>query len=112
MGSSWSIYTTYLEIIQLWVQEIKNLGLLMKNTEEINRKYIKLRYKLLPYIYDTMWKCSKCGAPIIRPLLFNYQNDKNTYEINDEFICGDNILVAPVVEQGAKARMLYLPEGE
>ncbi|BCZ44581.1 alpha-glucosidase [Clostridium gelidum] len=83
-----------------------------ENTEEINRKYIKLRYKLLPYIYDTMWNCSKSGAPIIRPLLFNYQNDKNTYEINNEFLCGDNILVAPVVEQGVKGRMVYLPEGE
>jgi alpha-glucosidase len=83
-----------------------------ENTEEINRKYIKLRYKLLPYIYDNMWNCSKTGAPLIRPLVFNYQNDKNTYEINDEFLCGDNILVAPVVEQGAKARMVYLPLGE
>lgn len=81
-------------------------------TEEINRKYIKLRYKLLPYIYDTMWNCSKNGAPLIRPLLFNYQEDKNTYEINDEFICGDNILVAPVLEQGAKARIVYLPKGD
>ena len=55
---------------------------------------------------------SKNGAPVIRPLLFNYQNDKNTYEINDEFMCGDNILVAPVVEQGKKARMVYLPYGD
>ncbi|MFW2490047.1 glycoside hydrolase family 31 protein [Clostridium chromiireducens] len=83
-----------------------------ESTEEINKKYIKLRYNLIPYIYDSMWNCSKNGAPIIRPLLFNYQNDKNTYEINDEFLCGENILVAPVVEQGAKARMIYLPEGE
>lgn len=83
-----------------------------ESTEEINKKYIKIRYKLIPYIYDSMWNCSKNGAPIIRPLLFNYQNDKNTYEINDEFLCGENILVAPVVEQGAKARMIYLPEGE
>ncbi|RII35618.1 DUF4968 domain-containing protein [Clostridium chromiireducens] len=83
-----------------------------ESTEEINKKYIKLRYKLIPYIYDSMWNCSKNGAPIIRPLLFNYQNDKNTYEINDEFLCGENILVAPVVEQGAKARIIYLPEGE
>lgn len=83
-----------------------------EKTEEINRKYIKLRYKLLPYIYDNMWNCSKNGAPIIRPLLFNYQNDKKTYEINDEFLCGENILVAPVLEQGVKARMVYLPEGE
>ncbi|NMF07255.1 glycoside hydrolase family 31 protein [Clostridium beijerinckii] len=83
-----------------------------KDTEEINKKYIKLRYKLIPYIYDMMWECSKSGAPLIRPLLFNYQSDKNTYEINDEFLCGDNILVAPVVEQGLKARTIYLPEGE
>lgn len=83
-----------------------------ESTEEINRKYIKLRYKLIPYIYDMMWDCSKSGSPLIRPLLFNYQNDKNTYEINDEFLCGDSILVAPVVEQGANARMVYLPEGE
>ena len=82
------------------------------NTEEINKKYIKLRYKLIPYIYDMMWNCSKNGSPIIRPLLFNYQKDKKTYEINDEFLCGDSILVAPVVEQGVKARMVYLPEGE
>ncbi|WP_297421958.1 glycoside hydrolase family 31 protein [Clostridium sp.] len=81
-------------------------------TEEINRKYIKLRYKLLPYIYNSMWNASKNGAPLIRPLIFNYQNDKKTYEVNDEFLCGENILVAPVVEQGAKARMVYLPEGE
>nr|WP_321023310.1 TIM-barrel domain-containing protein [Clostridium neonatale] len=81
-------------------------------TEEINKKYIKLRYKLIPYLYDLMWSMSKNGAPVIRPLLFNYQNDKNTYEINDEFMCGDNILVAPVVEQGKKARMVYLPYGD
>lgn len=83
-----------------------------KETEEINRKYIKLRYQLMPYIYDTMYNASKTGAPMIRPLLFNYQDDENTYEINDEFLCGNNILVAPVVEQGAKARMVYLPEGD
>jgi alpha-glucosidase len=83
-----------------------------ENTEEINRKYIKLRYKLLPYLYDNMWNCSKNGEPLIRPLLFNYQNDRKTYEVNDEFLCGENILVAPVVEQGAKARLIYLPQDE
>ncbi|MDZ5001504.1 alpha-glucosidase, partial [Clostridium perfringens] len=80
-------------------------------TEDINRKYIKLRYKLLPYLYDLMWKCENTGAPIIRPLLFNYQNDKNTYEINDEFLYGDSILVAPIVEQGMRQKLVYLPKG-
>ena len=83
-----------------------------EETEEINRKYIKLRYKFIPYIYDMMREAEECGAPLIRPLLFNYQEDKNTYEINDEFMCGDKILVAPVLTQGSKARMVYLPEGE
>ncbi|WP_411167613.1 glycoside hydrolase family 31 protein [Clostridium sp. MB05] len=82
-----------------------------KETEDINRKYIKLRYKLLPYLYDLMWKCENTGAPIIRPLLFNYQNDKNTYEINDEFLYGDSILVAPIVEQGMRQKLVYLPKG-
>lgn len=81
-------------------------------TEAINRKYIRLRYKLLPYIYDMMWQCNKTGAPLLRPLLFNYQNDKETYELNYEFMCGDNILVAPVVEQGAKIKTVYLPKGD
>ena len=83
-----------------------------KETEDINRKYIKLRYKLIPYLYDLMHKGELTGEPIIRPLLFNYQKDKNTYEINDEFMFGDNILVAPVVEQGARHRLVYLPEGD
>ena len=82
-----------------------------KQTEDINRKYIKLRYKLIPYMYDSMWKSSMSGEPFFRPLLFNYQNDKNTYEINDEFLCGDNILIAPVLEQGLKCRLVYLPKG-
>ena len=83
-----------------------------EKTEEINRKYIKLRYKLLPYIYDLMWQAEKTGLPVIRPLLLNYQEDCNTYEMNDEFLCGDNILVAPIGEQGKRARMVYLPEGD
>ena len=80
-------------------------------TEEINKKYIKLRYKFIPYLYDMMHKCEKSGAPIIRPLLYNYQNDKKTYEINDEFMFGDNVLVSPVVEQGARQKLVYLPKG-
>ena len=83
-----------------------------KETEEINKKYINLRYELIPYLYDLMWNCENTGAPIIRPLLFEYQEDKNTYEINDEFLCGDNILVAPVVEQGMRQKLVYLPKGD
>jgi alpha-glucosidase len=81
-------------------------------TEEINRKYIKLRYRLIPYLYDLMWNAESTGLPVVRPLFLNYQQDENTYEINDEFLCGENILVAPMVEQGKIARVIYLPKGD
>lgn len=81
-------------------------------TEDINRKYIKLRYRLIPYLYDLMWEGESTGLAVIRPLLLSYQQDENTYEINDQFLCGDDILVAPIVEQGRNVRMVYLPQGD
>ncbi|MGL5694490.1 MAG: glycoside hydrolase family 31 protein, partial [Peptostreptococcaceae bacterium] len=82
-----------------------------EETESIYRKYVKLRYKLLPYIYDEFKKGEVSGLPFLRPLILEYQYDKETYEINDQFMCGENILVAPVLEQGKKARIVYLPKG-
>lgn len=82
-----------------------------KETLDINRKYIKLRYRLLPYIYDLMWKGENDGLAVMRPLVLHYPNDENTYNINDEFMFGENILAAPVVEQGKTFRAVYLPEG-
>lgn len=80
-------------------------------TENIQRKYIELRYRLLPYIYDMMRTEEETGFPLMRPLVMQYQDDERTYEINDEFLCGSSILVAPVVEQGKRIRDVYLPEG-
>ncbi|MDD6770301.1 glycoside hydrolase family 31 protein [Inconstantimicrobium porci] len=83
-----------------------------KMTEDINRKYIKLRYSLLPYLYDCMKICEDTGIPVMKPLILNYEADKETYEINDEFLFGDNILVSPVLEQGKDKKMVYLPNGD
>ncbi|MCI1859181.1 MAG: glycoside hydrolase family 31 protein [Sporolactobacillus sp.] len=80
-------------------------------TETICRNYIQLRYRLLPYLYDIMHEAEASGLPMIRPLFLHYQDDPKTYQINDEFLCGEQILVAPVVEQGARARLVYLPRG-
>jgi alpha-glucosidase len=82
-----------------------------KETLDINRKYIKLRYRLLPYLYDLMWNSENSGLAVMRPLVFHYPNDENTYNINDEFMFGENILVAPILEQGKTYRAVYLPEG-
>lgn len=81
-------------------------------TLTINRTYIKLRYRLLPYLYDMFWTGQTNGLPIIRPLVLDYQQDEKVRELNDQFLFGSNILVAPVVTQGQKVRALYLPEGD
>ena len=79
---------------------------------EIYRKYVKLRYQLIPYFYDLFFEGEKTGAPIMRPLVYHYENDPVARTCNDEFMVGDHILVAPVVFQGMDHRMVYLPEGE
>lgn len=79
---------------------------------EIYRKYVQLRYKLIPYFYDLFFEEEKTGAPIVRPLVFHYEKDETAWTCNDEFMLGDKILVAPVVQQGVSKRMVYLPEGE
>lgn len=83
-----------------------------QETLDINRKYIKLRYQLLPYLYDLYWSSQKNGLPVMRPLVMEYEKDEKVREINDEFLVGSNVLVAPVVNQGQRVRSIYLPEGE
>jgi alpha-glucosidase len=80
--------------------------------EAIARDYLNLRYRLLPYLYTAAWQASQTGVPIIRALSFEYPNDPHTYSIDDQFLCGDALLIAPVVTQGAVSRDVYLPEGE
>lgn len=77
----------------------------------VYRKYTTLRYQLLPYLYDAFVKCEKSGLPVMRPLVMGNEGDSQTYECNDEFMFGDSMLVAPVVVQGARRRMVYLPQG-
>lgn len=85
--------------------------LLGEETLAINKKYIELRYKLLPYIYDLFHEEEQTGLPIMRPLVLHYEHDTETYNLNGEFLCGKQMLVAPVVEQGMTKKMVYLPEG-
>ncbi|MGC9084414.1 MAG: TIM-barrel domain-containing protein, partial [Anaerolineae bacterium] len=77
----------------------------------VNRAFIRLRYRLLPYLYTALWQCTQTGAPIVRPLLWAFQDDPTTHTLDDEFLCGDALLVAPVLEEGATRRRVYLPAG-
>lgn len=82
-----------------------------KEVLDINRKFIRLRYQLLPYLYDLLFEGEKTGLPVMRPLVMHYEKDPEVWNLNDEFLVGENLLVAPVVTQGATRRMVYLPEG-
>src|SRR5919107_794896 len=79
--------------------------------ESVCREMIKLRQRLLPYIYSLFEVCHRTGAPILRPLLFEYPEDKTTYTADDEFLLGDALLVAPITRPGIEHRHVYLPEG-
>jgi alpha-glucosidase len=79
--------------------------------ESINRQFIELRYHLLPYIYTAFWQCAQTGMPMLRPLFLQWQGDSRTHTIEDEFMFGDALLIAPVVEPGVTSRDVYLPAG-
>lgn len=81
-------------------------------TLSIYRKYLHLRYHLIPYLYDLFAQESKNGLPIMRPLVLNYPNDSIVKNMNDEYMVGTDILVAPVIEEGKECRAVYLPAGE
>lgn len=82
-----------------------------QQTLDINRKYIQLHYHFLPYLYDLCYQETQTGLPILRPLVLHYSNDPHTVQCNDEYLVGDKLLVAPVTDQGATVRSVYLPEG-
>lgn len=81
-------------------------------TVEIYGKYLKLRYALLPYFYDLFRQEEESGLPLMRPMVLQYEKDPETRNMNGQFMIGDSLLAAPVVEQGAARKMVYLPAGD
>lgn len=79
---------------------------------DINRATIELRYRLLPYLYTLFEEHTRTGAPVMRPLWFEYPDDVRTYLIEDEYLVGRDLLVAPVVTEGAVKRRVYFPKGD
>jgi alpha-glucosidase/alpha-D-xyloside xylohydrolase len=83
-----------------------------QDVEAICRKYLGLRYQMLPYIYSTIEQAHRSGLPPIRALWIANPQDEKAIEIADQYMWGDQILVAPVLQQGAARRDVYLPAGE
>ncbi|HSU96214.1 MAG TPA: TIM-barrel domain-containing protein, partial [Gemmatimonadaceae bacterium] len=79
--------------------------------EPICRKYLELRYRLLPYLYTAVREAHDTGMPIMRALWLHHPDDATAVARGDEYLWGHDLLVAPVVEKGATSRRLYLPRG-
>jgi alpha-glucosidase len=77
----------------------------------VNRETIALRYRLLPYLYASLERCSRTGLPVMRPLIFDHPAEARTGWDETEFFFGDDLLVAPILWEGARSRRLYLPRG-
>ena len=108
----WFEYGAFLPIMRTHgsrnANEVWSYG---KQAEPILEKYLKLRYQLLPYIYSLGYQTYLTGAPSMRALFMDFPNDPRVAEIGDEYMFGPAFLVAPVTEQGATSRQVYLPAG-
>ena len=108
----WFQYATFLPIFRTHgsrpANEVWSYG---KQAEPILEKYLRLRYQLMPYIYSLGYKTWLTGAPIMRALPLDFSGDPKVADISDEYMLGPAFLVAPVTEQGATSREVYLPAG-
>lgn len=80
--------------------------------EVICRKYLDLRYRMLPYVYSTAEQAHRTGLPMMRAFWMAYPGDEQALLRDDQYMWGDAFLVAPVLEKGARQRKVYLPAGE
>jgi oligosaccharide 4-alpha-D-glucosyltransferase len=79
--------------------------------KSILRKFVELRYRLMPYVYTLTYEAATKGWPMVRPMFFHDNTDSNLFKANDQYMFGDALLIAPVLEKGAAKRKLYLPKG-
>jgi alpha-D-xyloside xylohydrolase len=108
----WFQYATFLPIFRTHgsrpANEVWSYG---RQAEPILEKYLRLRYQLIPYIYSLGYKTWMTGAPFLRALPLDFPNDPKVADLRDEYMFGPAFLVAPVTEQGATTRQVYLPAG-
>ncbi|MCD8371366.1 MAG: DUF4968 domain-containing protein [Clostridiales bacterium] len=84
---------------------------MFRESADLIRDAILLRYRMEPYLYSCEYEATRTGAPIMRALVYEFQEDENTYDNSFDFLFGKDILVANVIEKGAVSRRVYLPKG-
>ena len=80
--------------------------------ERANRATIRLRYKLLPSLYTAFYQHTQTGSPVVKPVFWNAPSDTMALGVQDEYMMGDNLLVAPVLDSATQSRRVYLPAGQ
>ncbi len=111
----WFEFGTFCPIFRLHGTRTTNQNELWSYGPEAQKTLVafdKLRYRLMPYIYSLAWKTTNEGYTIMRPLVMDFRSDMRAQNIGDEFSFGPALLVAPVIEQAATKRHLYLPEAK
>jgi alpha-D-xyloside xylohydrolase len=81
-----------------------------KPTQKILEKYIRLRYRMLPYIYSVSWQVTSDGGTMMRPLMMDFADDPQALGNGDQFLFGPTVMVCPVTQEGATNRSVYLPK--
>lgn len=84
---------------------------MFRDSADIIRQAILFRYRMVLYLYSAEYEANQTGAPIMRALVYDFQNDPNVYNENFEFLSGRDLLIANVIEPGAKTKKVYLPTG-
>jgi alpha-D-xyloside xylohydrolase len=108
----WFQYASFLPIFRAHGSRVANeVWSYGKQAEPILEKYLRLRYQLMPYIYSLGYQTWQTGAPFMRALPLDFPNDPRVADLRDEYMFGPAFLVAPVTEQGATSRQVYLPAG-
>ncbi|MDY6781634.1 MAG: glycoside hydrolase family 31 protein [Cyanobacteriota bacterium] len=79
--------------------------------EGICRESMELRYRLLPYLYTLFQEAETVGSPILRPLMYHFSTDRQTYQVHDQVFLGPFLMAAPVYRPGVRCRAVYLPQG-
>jgi alpha-D-xyloside xylohydrolase len=82
-----------------------------EQAEELTRRYLELRYRLLPYLWTESVAAVADGTPVVRPLLLDDPDDPVCWDVDDQYLFGRSLLVAPILEAGRTGRRVYLPRG-
>ena len=83
-----------------------------KRVEDVFRKSAEMKYRLMPYVYAQAKECTEKGLPMLRALFVEFPDDPGAWKVDDEYLFGSQILVAPLLESGMTGRTVYLPEGK